>query len=120
VTMQVSVRGYCTVIAAPIQCDVDGVPKGSHFARVPTMGTLAVSVTFLVARCLWLSSSSGPAHNAPVDGDDWLIPALQQPGSFRSGWRCSPIRASRNIGTPLTNMGSPHRCDLRVISPLLT
>ena len=26
------------MIAAPVQCDVDGVPKGSHFARVPSMG----------------------------------------------------------------------------------
>jgi hypothetical protein len=38
VTMQVFVRGYCTMIAAPIQCDVDGIPKGSHYARVPPMG----------------------------------------------------------------------------------
>ncbi|HLQ61331.1 MAG TPA: hypothetical protein VK131_05660, partial [Candidatus Acidoferrales bacterium] len=38
VTMQVFVRGDCTMIAAPVQCDVDGVPKGSHFARLPPMG----------------------------------------------------------------------------------
>src|SRR5208282_2119239 len=37
VTMQVYVRGDCTMIAAPVQCDVDGVPKRSHFARVPPM-----------------------------------------------------------------------------------
>jgi hypothetical protein len=36
--MQVFVRGDCTVIAAAVQCDVDGVPKGSHFARVPADG----------------------------------------------------------------------------------
>src|SRR5258705_1236732 len=30
VTVQVFVRGYCTMIAAPVQCDVDGIPKGSH------------------------------------------------------------------------------------------
>ncbi len=29
--MQVFVREDCTMIAAPVQCDVDGVPKGSHF-----------------------------------------------------------------------------------------
>ena len=34
-TMQVFVRDDCTMIAAPIQCDVDGIPKGSHYARVP-------------------------------------------------------------------------------------
>src|SRR5439155_1299552 len=27
-----------TMIAAPIQCDVDGIPKGSHYVRVPPMG----------------------------------------------------------------------------------
>jgi hypothetical protein len=35
VTMQVFVRDNCTVIAAPVQCDVDGIPKGSHYVRVP-------------------------------------------------------------------------------------
>ena len=35
--MQVFVRGYCTMIAAPVQCDVDGIPKGSHYARVALM-----------------------------------------------------------------------------------
>ena len=33
--MQVFVDEAYTMIAAPVQCDVDGVPKGSHFARVP-------------------------------------------------------------------------------------
>src|SRR5262249_24751668 len=37
VTMQVFVREHCTMIAAPVQCDVDGIPKGSHYARVPPM-----------------------------------------------------------------------------------
>ena len=35
VTMQVFVRGDCTVIAAPVQRDVDGVSKGTHLASVP-------------------------------------------------------------------------------------
>ena len=44
VTMQVFVRGYCTMIAAPVQCDVDGIPKGLHCARVsPTGKTSKVS-----------------------------------------------------------------------------
>jgi hypothetical protein len=38
VTMQVFVREPFTMIAAPVQCDVDGIPKGSHCARVPPMG----------------------------------------------------------------------------------
>jgi hypothetical protein len=35
VTMQVFVRRDCAMIAAPVQCDVDGIPKGSHYVRVP-------------------------------------------------------------------------------------
>jgi hypothetical protein len=31
VTMYVFVRDAFTMIAAPIQCDVDGIPKGSHY-----------------------------------------------------------------------------------------
>src|SRR5688500_13241306 len=30
VTMQVFVRDHGAMIAAPVQCDVDGIPKGSH------------------------------------------------------------------------------------------
>ena len=30
VTKQVFVGCECTMIAAPVQCDVDGIPKGSH------------------------------------------------------------------------------------------
>jgi hypothetical protein len=32
--MQVFVHEHCTVIAAPVQRDVDVIPKGSHYARV--------------------------------------------------------------------------------------
>src|SRR6185503_3034840 len=35
VTMQLFVRENCTMIAAPVQCDVDGISKGSHYTRVP-------------------------------------------------------------------------------------
>src|SRR6185295_917800 len=35
VTMQLFVRDNCTVIAAPVQRDVDRIPKGSHYVRVP-------------------------------------------------------------------------------------
>jgi hypothetical protein len=33
--MQVFVRERFTMIAAPVQCDVDGIPKGSHDVEVP-------------------------------------------------------------------------------------
>jgi hypothetical protein len=35
VTMQVFVREHCTMIAAPVQCNIDGIPKRSHYATVP-------------------------------------------------------------------------------------
>ena len=36
VSMQVFVRWYYTMIAAAVQCDVDGIPKRSHFAKSTT------------------------------------------------------------------------------------
>jgi len=33
VTMQLFVWDYCPMIAASVQCDVDGIPKGSHHAK---------------------------------------------------------------------------------------
>src|SRR3989441_4115610 len=50
VTMQVFVRGDCTMIAAPVQCDVDGIPKGSHYARVLPMGRPSSHEHFLNTR----------------------------------------------------------------------
>src|SRR4029077_14326381 len=35
VTMQVFVRDHYTMIAAPVQRDVDVIPKGSHYVSVP-------------------------------------------------------------------------------------
>jgi hypothetical protein len=37
VTMQVFVGEYYSMIAATVQCDVDGIPKGSHYASVPPL-----------------------------------------------------------------------------------
>jgi hypothetical protein len=31
VTMQIFVREHCTMIAAPVQGDIDGIPEGSHY-----------------------------------------------------------------------------------------
>ena len=41
--VQFFVRGNCTMIAAPIQCDVDGIPKGPHDATLSPMGSTRVS-----------------------------------------------------------------------------
>ena len=32
--MQLFVRGYCTMIAAPVRGDVDGIPKRAHYLSV--------------------------------------------------------------------------------------
>jgi hypothetical protein len=47
VTMQVFVRQDCTMIATPVQCDVDGIPQGSHGERVPTMAWTGIAATCL-------------------------------------------------------------------------
>ena len=26
-----NIGSHCTMIAAPVQCDIDGIPKGSHY-----------------------------------------------------------------------------------------
>jgi len=41
VTMQVFIRDHFTMIAAPVQRDVDGIPKGAHYVRIPPMEYLA-------------------------------------------------------------------------------
>jgi len=47
VTMQLFVREHCMVIAAPVQCDVDRIPKGgSHYARIPPVGWHAAVIRF--------------------------------------------------------------------------
>jgi hypothetical protein len=44
--MQLFVRDYCTVIAAPVQCDVDGIPKGSHYAKSSANGVAEHAMSF--------------------------------------------------------------------------
>src|ERR671917_559897 len=43
VTMQVFVWEPFTMIAAPVQCDVDGIPKGSHCVSVPRVSSTTSS-----------------------------------------------------------------------------
>jgi hypothetical protein len=40
VAMQVFVRDHFAMIAAPVQGDVDGIAKGSHFGRVAEVGSI--------------------------------------------------------------------------------
>jgi hypothetical protein len=61
VTMQGFVRGDCSVVAATVQRDVDGIAKGSHQGRVaPTRQTgkvpLLGSLFRLQRFCLWLQN----------------------------------------------------------------
>ena len=50
------------MIAAPVQCDVDGIPKGSHYGRVPPWERLAT----------WLVRQQGIVE--PVD---WSLRAAR-------------------------------------------
>jgi hypothetical protein len=51
VTMQVFAGENYTMIAAAVQCDVDGIPKGSHYASLPPTGQTD-KVSLLQARPL--------------------------------------------------------------------
>src|SRR5207245_5341943 len=74
--MQVFVRGDCTMIAAPVQCDVDGVAKWSHYITVSTIKVRLRS--FLInghGRLLAARHAIGSAH-APTDalvGQFWRL-----------------------------------------------
>src|SRR5581483_11580919 len=70
VTMQLFVCGNCTMIAAPVQSDVDGIPQGSHYARVPPMG--------------WHAPSCGD-HRHSTRGKAIAALALQSVESFHGG-----------------------------------
>lgn len=37
-TMQVFLQDFYTIIAVPIRCDVNGMPKGSHYDERTTDG----------------------------------------------------------------------------------
>src|SRR6266446_2841868 len=53
------VRGHCTMIAAPVQCDVDGIPKGSHYVTV-SRDQAKVAQARVVVRTHATSSSGHP------------------------------------------------------------
>jgi hypothetical protein len=50
--MQLFVRDALTMIAAPVQCDVDGIPKGSHDSGV----SHEISIQLLLAAALYAVS----------------------------------------------------------------
>src|SRR5213080_3333939 len=116
VTMQVFVRGDCTMIAAPVQCDVDGVPKGSHFARVPPMGDnpepfvwtkpadeiLDTDADRHQGRHLDAGSDvrSDPRTCVGVHGDDGPQPTLDRPGQ---GCRARPGGSAAELCLTMTH-----------------
>src|SRR5512143_92899 len=72
VTMHVFVREHGTMIAAPVQCDVDGIPKGAHYVRVPPMGRLA-TMPFTPADRLLVRTSVRMTLSAPPNTRDQLL-----------------------------------------------
>ena len=66
-TMQVFVRDHLTMIAASVQCDIDGIPKGPHEAKVPPdcskyqMGPSEICMPFAIAH----TTQTYPASCAP-------------------------------------------------------
>src|SRR5215813_6301860 len=67
VTMQVFVRDHLKMIAAPVQCDVDGIPQGPHFAIVPPAGTFGRKASRALRR-RDLPRRSGPASQRHCQG----------------------------------------------------
>jgi hypothetical protein len=43
--MQFFVREHGAMIAAPVQCDVDGIPKGSHDASLIIVAVIIIMAT---------------------------------------------------------------------------
>jgi hypothetical protein len=64
VTMQHFFRQHCTMIAAPVQCDNNGIPERSHYARVPP---------------IWKTSKVRPRENRELR-------TLSQSTIFYLGW----------------------------------
>jgi hypothetical protein len=75
--MQVFVREPFTMIAAPVQCDVDGIPKGSHYISV---STIKVRLRSFVIN----------GHGRPVvpDGMDLTDQQWRKNGAFRDLLTC--------------------------------
>jgi hypothetical protein len=71
VTKQVFVREHCTMIAAPVQCDVDGIPKGSHYGRAAARRESAVFDPLHYLRLLE-HKSRALEQAAPLA--DWQLP----------------------------------------------
>ena len=75
VTMQVFVRGHYPMIAAPIQCDVDGIPKESHrywAAELERADALLFGrVTYEMMEAAWRQPATG---TWPDWMADWMVP----------------------------------------------
>jgi hypothetical protein len=118
--MQVFVRRDCSVIAAPVQCDVDGVPKGSHFARVPAAkrSETADKVSMLVGiggnpsnvRSSAVAFTSRRQMRAFRRLIGFVVAAwpqsLQGRREGRPGW-CSTIRCTGKVWSKSTTPGQP-------------
>jgi hypothetical protein len=65
VTMQLFVRDPLTMIAAPVQCDVDGIPKGSHDSGVSPIGWTGNYALYRADRLLVRTSVRMPLEAPP-------------------------------------------------------
>jgi hypothetical protein len=107
VTMQVFVREHCTMIAAPVQCDVDGIPKGSHYVMLnPSQSPrhrrfCAASANFVTPGALprlrgrrgrhpWSAASLARPKGSPP----WSVASLARPWCARKHCDAYPISAS--------------------------
>src|SRR5262245_59160359 len=91
VTMQVFVRDHYTMIAAPVQCDVDGIPKGSHCVLLKRP-----NVQVHRAGASSLAKPRTPVAPAPVQP---LVRAPSSEGAMRS-YRSPDEKSAKRIRQP--------------------
>ena len=89
VTMQVFVRDDCSMIATPVQRDVDGIPKGAHYARVSPMGIVHEPCVQAAGRISPLHEEFNRGTVAPISFTDSRLicrDALQVVTHNGAGW----------------------------------
>ena len=91
--MQVFVRDHLAMIAAAIQCDVDGIPKGSHRESVPRSG--------LDWKSLAAGRPSMPHRRRRTDRE-WIVLLRPETFNLRFGPEAAPA-CRADMLSPLEN-----------------
>jgi hypothetical protein len=128
VTMQVFVRGYCTMIAAPVQCDVDGIPKGSHYVLLERANQMRISFGPRAAPAQYYgplaalmegaARAEHRAHSAPPSAAcaGWAAPAHRRTYRLPCPNKASLARSRSSMNCTQAARVIP-RVRIRIVSP---